>query len=286
MKVFSIIVAYLPDVEALFRKVEILKRCHVVPVVVNNSAHELPDSLGCEVLELGDNYGIATAQNKGIKHVRALSADIIMFFDQDSTISESLVEALVQPIKLKQAQMTAPVFFDEKQGFFYKIINISRFGLVIKHKLEQLPDKFTTNAVISSGHTVNATVFDKVGLFADDFFIDYVDTEWCLRAAAAGFYTQICKHAVMQHSIGDKVINLKFVKAPVHSPYRRYYRIRNAFLLLRKKHVPVGLALREAAFSVVHQLVLIVACQNKWDYFRYLLLGVYDGIRGKTGKLS
>lgn len=285
MRVFSVIVAFQPDIKMLCAKVEILKQANIEPLIVNNSDYALPAVLGCNILELGDNLGIATAQNRGVQQVRAMGADVIMFFDQDSVISTNLVNCLLQPIFAGNAQMTAPVFYDEKKGFFYQLISISANGKTVKHRFEQITDEFCSNVVISSGHTVLTEVFEQVGYFADAFFIDYVDTEWCLRAAAAGFVTNICKRAVMQHSIGDKVIDLKWFKVPVHNPYRRYYRVRNAFLLFGKPHIPVRVALRETVFAISHHLILICCCPEKRDYIKYLCLGIFDGICRRSGKL-
>lgn len=257
----------------------------ITPVIVNNSSNALPQDMGCKVIELGDNLGIAKAQNVGLEFVKRENGYAVIFFDQDSVINQPLLETLLKPIVNGEAEMTAPVFYDEKQGFFYKIISIDAVGRTHKHTLDHISDKFETNVVISSGHTVKLSVFETVGDMADDFFIDYVDTEWCLRAASFGYRTRICKEAIMQHSIGDKVINLGHFKAPVHSPYRRYYRIRNAFLLLRKKHIPKRMACREVIYALLHHMVLICCCTEKMNYIKYLLLGIWHGIRGRSGKL-
>lgn len=286
MKVISVIVAYQPEIKELSRMVEQLLSSGVVPVVVNNSDYLMPITLGCDVIELRGNKGIATAQNEGIRFAKERGADIIIFFDQDSIISEPLVQALVSPIICGETKMTAPIFYDQKKGFFYKIVRISKFGRIERFGHDQLLNKFETNSVISSGHTVLSSVFDIVGLFEDNFFIDYVDTEWCLRASSFGFKTLICSQAVMQHSIGDNVIDLKLLRVPVHSPYRRYYRIRNSFMLLKKAHIPKLLAIREVLFSVLHQLILITFCQKKKEYFKYLKLAIADGLNGKKGKLD
>lgn len=286
MKVYSVIVSYNPNETLLREKVEVLLSCGVSPVIVNNSSYCLSSIVGSQIIELGDNHGIAFAQNKGIEFLKSHSADVVMFFDQDSVINEDLVNALIEPISHNKARMTAPVFEDERRGFFYKLITVSKIGRVLKFSKNEIFDGFLTNAVISSGHTVHLSVFDTVGAFDNGLFIDYVDTEWCLRASSSGFMTYICTGAKMVHSIGDNVIDFKFIKIPVHSPYRRYYRIRNSFLLFRKSHIPFLLAFREVLFSLVHQFILILLCKDRLSYFKYLVFAVFDGFRGKVGKLN
>jgi rhamnosyltransferase len=68
----------------------------------------------------------------------------------------------------------------------------------------------------------------------ENYFIDYVDTEWCIRAEAMGYKNYVSSKAVMKHAIGDNILKFKYFNVPVHSPFRRYYRVRNAFYGKRK----------------------------------------------------
>lgn len=51
---------------------------------------------------------------------------------------------------------------------------------------------------------IRRSVFERVGVLDERLFIDYVDTEWCLRCAAQGITVRIIPAASMTHSIGDK----------------------------------------------------------------------------------
>ena len=126
---------------------------------------------------------------------------------------------------------------------------------------------------------VSVDTLNQVGLMRDEYFIDYVDTEWCLRAESLGFKNYISSKAIMKHTIGDNVINLKVINVPVHSAFRRYYRVRNAFLMLREPHIPTLLVVREIVFSFIHQIILIFTQKSKWDYMKSYFRGLNDGIR-------
>ena len=115
-------------------------------------------------------------------------------------------------------------------------------------------------------------------------FIDYVDTEWCLRCARAGISVTVDPRVRMTHSIGDSMIELPGFRVPVHSPERRYYRVRNAFLLLRYTHVPKLMCLSEICFGFVHQFLLVLRGHRRSEYLKLYFRAVIDGLRGRAGR--
>jgi rhamnosyltransferase len=98
-----------------------------------------------------------------------------------------------------------------------------------------------------------------------------------LRAKRLGCKVYVSPNIKMFHEIGDN--NLKFLnwRIPVHSAHRRYYRIRNSFLLLNFPYFPKLAALREISFNIIHQLVLLIFCKHRVELFKSLVFGVRDG---------
>ena len=84
----------------------------------------------------------------------------------------------------------------------------------------------------------------------------------------------------MEHAIGDKIINLMGLNIPVHSPKRRYYRIRNAFFLFRLPYIPKTLAIREIIFNNIRQIILLPLGKNRKENIKYWFAGIKDGIQG------
>lgn len=291
MNVFSVIVTYNPNWLAVNSLCDQLSASMVTTVVVDNSEVDVNGvtipPVNCKLLSLRKNEGIATAQNKGIDYCIEQGADIIVFFDQDSVISDSFISKLIAPIITNNESIVAPTFIDAEKGFFYPIVSISRFGLRTKITPDKHSPAFYTNTAISSGTAVRTTVFSIVGKMQDDLFIDYVDTEWCLRCHYAGIKVLILPDNQMIHSIGDKSFNILGFTVPVHSAYRRYYRVRNSFELLRLKHIPILLGIREIIFSIIHQTLLVLTQQGKRkEYIKYGLIGVWHGISGVKGNLE
>lgn len=285
--IYAVIVCYEPS-ENVYHLLESLAQQDVQPIVIDNSEKIFLsfDKLNCYYKKLGKNVGIAEAQNIGIDLALSKGAEAIVFFDQDSVINNTLIQRLYQPILDNQTYISAPIYQNIAGNFFYQIVRCNRWGW--RSKITPNPNMpyFNTNIAISSGSMVKSEVFKHIGKMDSSLFIDHVDTEWFLRADNNGYSTLIVTNAVMEHTIGDNFINLKWIKVPVHSPLRRYYRVRNNFLLLRYKHFPKLLAFREICFSFLHQFIIVFYMKNKKQYLKYFIKAIVDGITNKKGKIS
>jgi rhamnosyltransferase len=229
------------------------------------------------------NLGIAAAQNIGIRKALSLPCAAVLFLDQDSQIEPDSLRRLRSHLGDEQNQVIAPVCFDAEQGFGYPIVDISPSGARRKHHPGNLDQPVRVSVVISSGMLVRRKVFERVGLMDERLFIDYVDTEWCLRCASQGIAILVDPAARLSHSIGARALSLGRFKVPVHDPARRYYRIRNAFLLLRYPHVPLRMTLREILFGLVHTCLLAVSRGSARRHAGFYLRAVADGLRDRGG---
>lgn len=284
---FAVIVTYNPIFPKLITLLQSLRAAGVECCVVDNSVgiDFSAVSVLCHLVLLGDNKGIAKAQNIGIETCLAQGAERIVFFDQDSVISERLIAELVDMFKDPAVRISAPVFSNESQGFEYPLMDVRASGIVRKRSINGFSGAVDVSTVISSGTMVDVSVFSMVGCMDERFFIDYVDTEWCLRCMREGISIRVNPRASMLHSIGDQSLRFPFFVVPVHSPIRRYYRIRNSFLLLRLRHVPLLYSLREIALNHFHQLVILLFLRGRYQYLRYYALAIRDGIKGVTGSI-
>lgn len=284
----AVIVTFNPDLKNITRLVSDLNESGVICCVVDNSEHCVLENIFDKnnlFIPLGENLGIASAQNIGIRKCISVGAGKIIFFDQDSVIEPDLIERLDSTFSDTSVNIAAPVFFDIQKGFGYELVSINSFGLRKKIKPEDIEEFVDVNVVISSGTLVKSSVFDVVGLLNEDLFIDYVDTEWCLRCAAKGLFIRVNAYAQMRHAIGDQSVRFLGYRVPVHGALRRYYRVRNSFLLFRIPAIPKLVAIREVVFSFIHQLIIIFHAKDKVDYFKLYLRAVRDGILGVTGRI-
>jgi rhamnosyltransferase len=283
---FAIVVSYQPDQAQLHSLVASLAQSGCKVIVVDNTpdasmtAHPSP----FEIVRLGDNFGIARAQNVGIEIARAAGAQAILFFDQDSNVSTDLVQRLVSRLRRGEPQVVGAVYFDARQGFECPSYKLNAFGYPRKVSVGTRTEPFEVDARISSGSAITTAAFDVAGPLDEGLFLDYVDIEWCLRARARGVSIFVDPAATMRHTIGEKTFDVGNLRVFVDSPIRTYYRMRNSLLLLRKRHVPVLFAAKEITSELIHHFLQLLLVKDRTPRLQAYLLGIWHGVRGIDGR--
>ena len=163
-------------------------------------------------------------------------------------------------------------------------MRLNKYGLLVKIYKGNRYMPYNVDVITSSGTAATAVTFDIAGLMDEDFFIDFVDTEWSLRCRSKNIPIQVVPAAVMKHSIGETSINFCFMRGFIHSAERCYYEIRNCFLLFKKENVPFLLASKEILSVFIHHIILFIFVKNKVNYVKNYFLAILHGIRGVVGK--
>lgn len=258
-------------------------------VVVVNNSHTVSiesDLANVEWVQLSCNEGIAYAQNIGIAKAREQGAEFVLLMDQDSIPAQDMVAELRSAIlSLPDAAAVGPVYMSEHQNeasIFTRVEGFRRVSAACdaSHPLVK------TDALIASGCLIPMSVLDTVGDMREDLFIDYVDTEWGLRAKSMGFSSYAVHSAKMSHQLGIRAIEFMGRSMIVHSPLRRYYQYRNAILLYKMKHIPFDWKVIDAYRLFIR--AVFYACTNapRWQNIKMMSLGLWHGVLGKTGKFK
>jgi rhamnosyltransferase len=254
-------------------------------VVVDNgsNANELKSlraashSLGFHLMENRENLGLAEALNQGVRWARSKAFPWVILFDQDSVITKGFIARMCSaweshPRREWVASMH-PKYLDPETGHEAPVRRASDGGPMIS---------------LTSGALMPTWIFDKIGWFASEYFIDYVDFEYCLRIRAAGYLVADSREAVLLHHVGHpkKIGFLGFSFRPTnHSAMRRYYMSRNRILVYRKYF---RLFPRWAMGSMNESFRETIKCfigeQDRARKFRSFLLGTWDGLTGRMGK--
>lgn len=257
-------------------------------VLVDNSEHpgldKAPVLQTCELISLGENTGIACAQNIGIARAREVEAEVVIFFDQDSQISDEFIYNLTATLECGVPLIVAPVCVDSVSGVELPSTIVTRCGRAIAKYSRDERVPCPVDAVIASGTAATVEVFDVAGLLDEDLFIDYVDTEWCLRCRSRNIPICIVPTAVMKHAIGSSSIRCGPLTVSVHGVSRCYYQIRNSLLLFRKSHIPLLFALREVLSTLSSRILLLFYVERRMEYLRAYAGALSDGVRGVVGR--
>lgn len=291
--VTCVIVTYLPAHQPLLRQIEAIgPQVQDIILVDNGDGSTLPafEHPGVDIILLGSNQGIASAQNIGIRRARERGADHILLLDQDSLPAADMVARLIEALATLHAEgmvvgAVGPQYRDDRQGIASPFIYRQGFSLKERAAAPQIP-YVPTDFLIASGCLISMGVLDTVGDMDAALFIDYVDIEWGLRAKHRGYPSYGVPAAQMMHSLGDEWIVYRGRRFPVHSPQRHYYYVRNSILLARRPWI--GWPWRSILIRrVAKQLVFfsVVVSGKRLENFQMMMLGILHGIIGRDGKL-
>ena len=276
--VSAVATAYRPD-ERLADVVDAaLKSCTEVIVVDNTPAGErslaarLAERDGVTVIGGGVNRGLAGALNEGVRNLLA-DAEFVLFLDQDSVLDPTLVEKLAEHLAADPAvAVAAPAPWDAEHGRYYE------------PGLDRRPEVCDRDTVITSGMLVRRSAIDEVGPFREEFFVDHVDNDFCLRVRARGLRIVQDRRLKLTHSLGErhKVAGMNR-SASRHPVWRNYWFARNAVILIRehRKDVPAwsrGMALYLPQWFAVRTL----AEAPRGRRVAAMLGGLRDGLSGRV----
>ena len=257
LRVIAIIVSYRPSLGPLQCLLDALRPQVALSVLVDNGSDEdvagwiaRTDHENLHCLELAANYGVAAAQNAGIRYAREAGATHVILFDQDSEPAPDMVAQLVsaclhtETLGHKVAAL-GPRYVDSRQNNPPPFIQIRGFR-VHRQECRNAGDVVHVDYLVSSGCLIPMTALDEVGMMREDLFIDYVDIEWGLRARSIGFRCFGVCDAIMEHQLGEAPIRFMGKMLPVHTPLRHYYHFRNAVWMYRQNWPPLNWKMRDA----------------------------------------
>ncbi|MDH1518906.1 glycosyltransferase family 2 protein [Acinetobacter johnsonii] len=286
-KIVSVIVTFNPEENRLNKLVSLLIDSQVTVVIVDNNSKKnffLEEQKYFFKYSLNENLGIAYAQNIGIKKSIELGASHILFFDQDSHISDHFVDNLMSDyLKIyathEKIAAIGPRFIDKNKGFYFPALRFNKYGLIDKISVQDIKVPTEVSFLISSGTLVSVDSLKSIGFMKEEFFIDFVDTEWCFRAISMGYKLYMSERAVMKHSIGDDTLKIYNFNIPVHSGFRRYYRVRNLFFMWKMPYIPKILVAKLMVTNFLIQVLLFLLKDKKLDYIKFYLKAIKDGVK-------
>ena len=289
--IIAVVVTYEPDLDVLDQLLaSLVPQLQQIVIIDNGSRVDLSDwSKRCdrsviEVRCLGENLGIATAQNVGIQWARERGAKFVLLMDQDSIPAPNMIEKLMEASERHpDAAAVGPRYLDDRQENPPPFIRIE--GLRLRRCVCAPEDAIVSvDYLISSGCLIPMSVLDRVGGMRDDLFIDYVDIEWGLRARSHGLQSYGVCSAKMKHSLGEHPLEFFGRKIPLHSPLRHYYHFRNAILLYREAWLPLNWKLVDGWRLLLKYGFYILFAKPRLEHFSMMSRGVLHGLRGQANK--
>ncbi|NVK55644.1 MAG: glycosyltransferase family 2 protein [Alteromonadaceae bacterium] len=285
MNFAAIIILFHPEQRTLFNNLDRLTQAGLKVIIVDNSpvSHQQWFPSDIQYLHFADNAGIAAAQNAGLILAQQLHFDFAMLLDQDSQLDANFIALVVSRTQQANKQ------FDNLAAYGPTIV--SQFDNQVVKAGIQKPIKsdngfLICRQIIASGMTIPLAVLDDTGLMEAELFIDGVDHEWCWRAQRAGYVVVCDTQNTLLHRQGDERKRLLGITFKIGHPLRLYYQYRNVLVLARRSYVPAYWKVRNLVALPIRWLVNRFFVKDSVLRGRYMLAGIKDGIRARTGRYN
>ena len=281
-----VVVTFHPDPDFTARLAALLAQVGAIIVVDNGScpadlpARDDPALAGrIEIIANGENRGVGAALNQGLSRAQERGFIWALTLDQDSSALPNLVAAGARAFEA----------YPEPERL--AAIGAAVAGAVVggspdrNHAPTAAYRRMT--AVITSGTLQSIPAWERMGGFREDYFIDCVDTEFCLRARSRGLHIVQATEPALAHRIGApsrKWVLGRWMSPTNHGPLRRYYVTRNRISLWRKYARSDGrFVLTDIRQSIREWIGIAFAEKNRPAKLRAILAGFRDALLGRYG---
>lgn len=203
----------------------------------DNSVHTISSAFPkCRLLELGQNYGFAEGCNKVAEVALQEGADFVFFLNNDTIVDPSLITTLVEAheklgpkvgLGCNIGYASRPditwdfgSIWDPIRGSYHKV------GRDKPMNLHQ--EVIEVDQIIGCAMFFSAQTLREIGLFDRRFFLNFEETDLCMRARKQGVRLYSIPQAKLWHKISASF------EGKLHN---RYFFVRNRGLWM-EKHFP------------------------------------------------
>ena len=283
----AVVVTYNPD-DGLGQRVSRLQGQVARVVIVDNGSkcrvNELLhlEQVPYDIIQNQSNLGIAAALNQGLRRSIEIGAAWTLTLDQDSVPDYDMIERLSSIYKsYRLANLVGIVAANARSlGSGRPLVRCRNCSM----------DFVETKTVITSGNLLSNYAYKVTGAFCEDFFIEGVDLEYCLRLHKHRFRILLSCSPMMTHVTG-KGQERKFLGRVLlvdnHAPWRYYYRTKNLISIVIRYFWAEPVWCLLAFVSQLKALVKIVLFEdNRRAKFKCVFMGLLDAFfRPKRVKL-
>ncbi len=259
------IVTYNPELDRLESNLNAISpQCDEVIIFDNGSKNNEDVNIiarkydNVQIIDGGENKGIGYALNRITEQAKNVGAKWVLLLDQDSITPANIIDTFEKYTSADKVAMVVPKVEDD---------NRSDDTSVEDNKTEEV------GIAITSGSYINIDIWESIGRFREDFFIDAVDSEYCIRVFFKGYKTLRINSVILRHELG-KAEKAMFLYVSNHNAMRRYHIARNntyvASVYQKKLHSNYDRNQRKEVAEFLDKLVL--KRTNKIRQFKFIVL--------------
>lgn len=293
----AIVVTYFPDTDVIENLERLSFLCDQLIIIDNTSQKDRPSypkKPNVTVQTCMENVGLAKALNMGMNLAGKVGIENVFLLDQDSRPSNRYFREMLrfkstfENSKYKYG-FYVPNFYDRNSKTFAIFPLLNRWYLrhVTCKNMPIRNEKFALIA-ITSGMLIDLSQYNEIGPFREDYYIDFIDNEYCLRANRLGFSIAVNCELILDHAVGQRSVK-KFlgltIKPNHHFPVRKYYIFRNGVRTTIEYFRPYPIYAILMIARLTHEILSIFLYESdKLRKTEAILLGTYHGFVGKMGK--
>lgn len=283
MRFGVVVVLFEPDNDILDSLSQYIKE-DIILCAVDNSKEKTKFPYDCEYIHNANNGGIAGAFNKGISILLSKGCDFIFTFDQDSILPKNFFSSMSHFISEKKAKMVVPDFIDINSKTHAAFVKLTPWKYTVTREEE------VTAFAISSGMGFDVSIWNMIGPFTEQYIIDHVDTELCLKAVTHNIKIFVNYNICLEHQIGNRSVH-KFIgvtlKPNHHNFKRKYYIVRNGTHLSFKYFFQYPSYFYLNILRVIHETLCVILYEkDKKRKLIYIFKGLIHAMLNKLGPVS
>jgi rhamnosyltransferase len=279
--IVAVVISHEPD-EEFRNNIDSIKHQVDKVIIINNGSAKLKEMeslfVGQNIVFIHntENVGQGKALNQGVGYAISAGYKWVLLLDQDSRLDSLMVS--------KQIEVQNSIDYKEKLGVIGS--NCVYSGLRdIKYALECQNGRtyFEREVVMTSGMLLSLKTYEEVGHFRENFFIDSIDVDYCLRLRKAGFKVYVACKAMMTHTVGKDAFFVDFLGKKImvtnHNAQRCYYMARNGTIMIQEYFFSetYWVFRRIVWHFFVKPLFILLYENDKWNKIKATLKGILDG---------
>lgn len=235
------------------------------------------------------NTGYAGGNNLGIAHAIKEGYDFVWILNPDIRVKEGVLDILLDTIsRSKKIAAVGPriLFRDNPEviysdgGMLYPEKSFKAVHLNTCKRIDECPANIREVSYANGSCLLARTaVFKEEGLFCEDFFLYFEESEWCYRIAGKGYISLVNPAASVYHESSKKGIRYYF------------YMTRNRIWMCRLYQKGTKQAVTDT-IAIIRKIIrelLTGKFKNRKilrGFVSGLILGLYGKIEARSNKIT
>lgn len=244
-------------------------------------SHVRADHPFARLIKNDRNLGFSGGNNTGIRFALESGADWVVLINNDTEAETGFISRLRADLSQREGVVGIPLREGSRTAYCGRIMWLKPTLPHVYETTDNKPLTTDNNAyAIGGGMAVHRTVFKKIGLLDDCYFLYFEDADFCRRARKSGIPIGFIRDTSIRHAVSASAGRLG-------APLLLRYHYRNAHLF-NFKNGPwyVKIALPFWSFFVIFkQLAKVIFMPLRRVASRAILMGVVDFYRNKTGQI-